>query len=505
MILEFSLEHFTDNIDARRKEFTLDRYRPLYHYQPPANWMGDPRSGIFLNGWHHMFFQHVPYQSSPPQPADGSIHWGHAASKDFIHWTDLPVALAPTPEGPDNKGCFYGNVVMNEGVPTVIYYGVRGGICIATSNDDMTTWQKSPHNPVIPTSTGDEEWKLHDPFVWKEGDYWYCINGSQIGEGRQISTSNDAGFMFRSTDMITWEYIHLLYDPGKESDLAAPNFFKLGNKHCLLFASHTRGAQYYIGTYVDNKFLPETHGRMNYTIFESVDTQDTPHDRVTSGDIMSPGSWNLYDGRRIMIVWVTEGRSREIQSTSGWSGTMSLPREISLLDDTTLEIKPLSELKSLRTDPVYLTDIYLKAGNGISIDVVGGNCIEIEAEFRSVDSGEMGLKVCCSPDGVEETVITYSYEKQTLKLDVSKSTLSSDFVGTAFQEGPLKLGVGESLQLRIFIDRSVVEVFANNRQCLTKRIYPSRSDSIGIRGFAQKRDSVIETLNVWNMNSIWPS
>ena len=496
------MNQFETYIDPRRKELAGDKFRPLYHFQPPVNWMNDPNGTIFWNGYYHLFYQ---YAEHIPEPADGSCHWAHAVSKDLIHWTDLPVALAPSPDGPDNKGCFSGCTVINNGVPTIIYYGVFGGICIATSDDDMITWKKSVHNPVIPAPTGDEEWKVHDPFVWKNGDYWYCINGSQSGEGRQIGTSHDAGFMFRSKDMITWEYMYPLYEPGKESDLAAPNFFKLANKYCLLFASHTRGAQYYIGTYANNKFVPESHGRMNYTVFEAVDTENTPHDRVTSGDIMSPGSWELYDGRRMMMVWVTEGRTREVQTSSGWSGTMSLPREISLSDDNTLEIRPLSELKSLRKDQSTLMGVHLNKDKVMSLGGVGGNCIEIEAEFQSSDSGEIGLKVCCSRDGSEETVITYSYEKQTLTLDVSKSTLSEDFVGTASQEGPLILGDGESLKLRVFIDRSVVEVFANDRQCLTKRIYPSREDSIGVRGFANKKDSTIKILNKWNMSSIWSS
>ena len=496
------MNQLSKDFDGRRKKLAADKFRPLYHYLPPSNCVGDPNGAIFLNGQYHMFFQ---YAVDIPQPADASTHWGHAVSKDLIHWTDLPVALAPSPDGPDNKGCFSGCTVINNGVPTIIYYGVFGGICIATSDDDMITWQKSVHNPVIPAPTGDEEWKVHDPFVWKKEDYWYCISGSQTGEGRQIGTSHDAGFMFRSKDMITWEYMYPLYEPGKESDLAAPNFFKLANKYCLLFASHTRGAQYYIGTYANNKFVPESHGRMNYTVFEAVDTENTPHDRVTSGDIMSPGSWELYDGRRMMMVWVTEGRTREVQTSSGWSGTMSLPREISLSDDNTLEIRPLSELKSLRKDQSTLMGIHLNKDKVMSLGGVGGNCIEIEAEFQSSDSGEIGLKICCSRDGSEETVITYSYEKQTLTLDVSRSTLSEDFVGTASQEGPLILGEGESLKLRVFIDRSVVEVFANDRQCLTKRIYPSREDSIGVRGFANKKDSTIKILNKWNMSSIWPS
>ena len=147
--MEADLNQFENYIDPRRKELAADRYRPLYHYQPPANWMNDPNGTIFWNGWYHLFYQHRPYDSGPPNPADGSCHWGHAASKDLIHWTDLPVALAPTPEGPDNRGCASGNTVINEGVPTLIYYGIYGGICTATSDDDMITWEKSPYNPCL--------------------------------------------------------------------------------------------------------------------------------------------------------------------------------------------------------------------------------------------------------------------------------------------------------------------------------------------------------------------
>ena len=123
------MNQFEKYIDPRRKKLVTDEFRPLYHFQPPVNWMNDPNGTIYWNGWYHLFYQ---YAAHIPQPADGSCHWAHAVSKDLIHWTDLPVALAPSPDGPDNKGCFSGCTVINdEGVPTIIYYGVYGGICIA--------------------------------------------------------------------------------------------------------------------------------------------------------------------------------------------------------------------------------------------------------------------------------------------------------------------------------------------------------------------------------------
>ena len=116
-----------------------------------------------------------------------------------------------------------------------------------------------------------------------------------------------------------------------------PDFFALGDKHMLLFASHERGAQYYIGTYTDLKFNPEHHGRLNFGEFT-----------LSSGNVMAP--WTLLDdqSRRICMAWISEGRSEEVQRELGWSGIMSLPMEFSLFDDHSLRIETVEELTSLR-------------------------------------------------------------------------------------------------------------------------------------------------------------
>src|SRR5688572_12844442 len=124
------------------------RHRPQYHFLPPANWMNDPNGLIQWQGQYHMF-----YQYNPNGPFHGTIHWGHAISSDLVHWEHLPIALAPTPGGPDEDGCWSGCAVDDGGVPTFIYSGARNRVeraCLATSSDGLLTWEKYPGNPIIP-------------------------------------------------------------------------------------------------------------------------------------------------------------------------------------------------------------------------------------------------------------------------------------------------------------------------------------------------------------------
>ena len=135
---EQHLEHFAP------KCVSDDPQRPFYHFLPPANWMNDPNGAIYWKGLYHLFYQH-----NPNDAAHDTIHWGHCVSEDLVHWRHLPIALAPTPGGPDRDGCYSGVAVDHDGIPTLVYHGVPDGICLATSRDDLRTWEKSPQNPVI--------------------------------------------------------------------------------------------------------------------------------------------------------------------------------------------------------------------------------------------------------------------------------------------------------------------------------------------------------------------
>ena len=212
----------------------VDHHRPTYHYLPPSNWMNDPNGLIQWRGQYHLF-----YQYNPNGAFHGTIHWGHAVSDDLVHWRDLPIALAPTPGGPDKDGVYSGCALDHDGVPTLMYTGVRPQVqCIARPADpndpDLVAWKKHPGNPVIPDSPeGMEVEGFRDPFVWQEDDGWYCIVGSGIvGTGGNI-------LLYRSQDLVHWEYLHELCrgELAKTGRMwECPNFFPLGDKHVLLIS-----------------------------------------------------------------------------------------------------------------------------------------------------------------------------------------------------------------------------------------------------------------------------
>ena len=478
-----------EQIPPLRQQMAADPYRPLYHFSAPANYLGDPNGTIFWKGKYHLF-----YQYNPDGAFDDSkrMHWGHAVSKDLVHWSDLPIALTPTPDGPDRRGCWSGGAVNNNGVPTLIYYGHPEGNCIATSDDDLIAWEKHPANPVIPYPPEGDGWRPFDPCAWQEGETWYALSGGKL-EG-----VGDTAFLCQSKDLVHWEYMHPFYisqlDKASESDCAVPDFFPIGDRYMLLFASHERGVQYYLGTYARHKFYPEHHGRMNFGNFG-----------VESGHLCA--GFTLLDGmdRRIFFGWIPEGRREVVQRSAGWAGVMSLPRVLSLCDTGTLEIEPVPELAVLRRNHRQLRNRAIASDTAHPLEEVDGACLEILATFEPNDAEVFGVKVCCSPDDNEQTLIFYRPGDNSLALDANWSSVNSDVVSRGVQRAPLELAADEPLTLHIFVDRSVIEVFANNRQCLTKRIYPARPDSQGVQLFACGGSAKLKSVDVWDMAAIWSS
>lgn len=209
-------------------------------------------------------------------------------------------------------------------------------------------------------------------------------------------------------------------------------------------------------------------------------------------------------GRRIFFGWIPEGRSDEVQRASGWAGVMSLPRVLSLRGDGMLGIEPAPELSVLRREHREYTDLVIPADSAVPLKGADGECLEVAVTFKPGAAEEYGINVRRAPDGSEETIISHSRPDGMLTLDVERSSSSSDVEGETLQVGPLSLKAGEPLELRVFVDRSVVEAFANGRQCLTKRIYPSRRDSLGVELFAKGGVATASSADVWQMGAVWP-
>jgi len=203
-------------------------------------------------------------------------------------------------------------------------------------------------------------------------------------------------------------------------------------------------------------------------------------------------------GRRIMWAWIFDEPRFGVRDKNGWSGTMSLPRVLSLGDDGQMRIDVPEEIETLRYGAFKKEDFALQSGQDLVVDDIGGNSLELYIEMESSEASAFGVKVCVSPDGQEETLIYYDAIEGKLKIDTRKS--GPDDTPKTVEAGPFELKEGERLKLRIFVDKSVVEVFANSRQAVMRRIYPSRPDSVGVSLFSTGGKTQVHALESWSIS-----
>jgi beta-fructofuranosidase len=474
-----------------------DPSRPRVHFLPPANWMNDPCGLIQWQGQYHLF-----YQYNPNGAFHSTIHWGHAVSSDLLHWTDLPIALAPTPGGADAGGCWTGCAVDHDGVPTLVYTGVHPQtVCLATGSEDLLTWQKCEGNPVIaappPGVRARAGGHFRDPYVWKEDGWWYLIIGSRV--------ENAGGLilLYRSPDLVHWEYLHPLMtgdihgqDPCRAGTMwECPNLFRLCDRHVLLFSIQATAYDhlypvYHVGTYKDQRFTPEVGGILVH------------------GEFYAPQVMYLDDGRHVLWGWIEEGCSQQASERAGWAGVMSLPLALKLQPGGRVAVEPVRELQALREQHWHFEGLELRpekgdCGSSGPLGGVRGDCLEILAEFELAESAEFGLVLRCSPDGQEQTRVVYQAAQRQIIVERDDSSSSPD-VERGECAVPVELAAGESLELHIFLDRSVLEIFCNSgRTCLTTRIYPQQPDSLGISVFARSGAAVLKAIDIWALGSIW--
>ncbi len=460
-----------------------DLHQPHYHFSPPANWMNDPNGLFQWKGQYHLF-----YQYNPNGPFHGVIHWGHAASRDLVHWVHLPPALAPTPGGPDKDGCWSGCMVDNNGTPTMIYTGVQPQVqCLAWSRDDLLTWSKYPGNPVLSAPPPQLDlvghpWDWRDPWVWREDSLWYMLVGSGI---RNVGGT---ALLYQSPDLIHWEYLQPILI-GNRAELGevweCPNLFRLGEKHVLLVSviPEFRHTYYLTGAYADHTFTPGTVGKTDW------------------GPYFYAALTMLDDrGRRLMWGWIKEGRADQAQRAAGWAGVMSLPRILSMDPAGRFRMAPAPELEALRDRHYAWTDVTLKPDSLAKLSDVSGNCLEIMAEIEPAEAGQFGFWTHSSSDKAERTLIAYDVTRQCLIVDRTSSSLSP-LVDHDLETVPLLLAAGELLKLHIFLDNSVIEIFAGNQACLTSRVYPTRPDSAGLELAACNGCARLRSLEVWSLKS----
>ncbi len=451
---------------ALREKLLSDPYRPGYHFVTPEGscMPFDPNGAIFWKGQYHLFYIF--------QDARGH-NWGHVSSMDLFHWRHHPTGLV--------SGMFSGNCFVNkEGRPTICYHQVGQGNAMAVALDDeLNEWRKLDSNPITPkTAPGDphhDRYRSWDPFGWLEGNTYYAIFG---GNRPAIARSDSlAG---------PWKYVgdlmaNAVPGVGIDEDVSCADFFSIGGKRMLLCISHRLGARYYLGEWKNEQFHPTFHEKMSWV----------------DNSFFAPESLLDDQGRRIMWAWIFDGPGFSSRQASGWSGTMSLPRVLSLGPDGMLRIAPPEEIERLRYHAQNQPSLTVPADQELALDGVGGNSIELSLEMSGPAARQYGVKVCRSPNGEEETLVYYDASEKKLKVDTNRSSLTEG--PKTIEAGPFELKSDERLQLRVFVDKSVLEVFANGRQAVMRRVYPSRTDSVGVAIFSRSGPAQVTKLQKWDI------
>ena len=492
-----------------REKLVADKHRPRYHFVPPEGRWNDINGAIFWNGRYHLgYLQKIPNAGSR---VDFSS-WQHISSRDLLHWRYHRASLREPFEGARGDYFNSGDVMEGMPVPTIITNMPRHGICIYQSHDpDLDRWVPLPQNPVIPLDPAPEDWPtrsnsrlpecvIFDPSGWKEGDTYYALIGNK---NHRPGYQGDSTSLFKSTNLVDWQYLGPFYKSDRRwteeiEDCACSNFFPFGDRHMLLMHTHQPHgrAQYYIGRYENERFHPETYGRLSHL-----------------GSLLA-GPETLVDdkGRRLFWGWIREARRDWVDT--GWSGVMSLPWHLTPAPDNTLRIDPVAELRNLRYDEVRHPDLTLAPGEERTLHGFQSDCAEIQLTIHPTHATRFGLKLLCSPDGQEETVVTYDTRRQQVIVDFDRASLDPNLTygrnprdtasATRRQIVPFALQPNEPLRIDCFIDRSVIELFINSRICITQRVYPTRPDSLQSSLFTEDHTVTAQNLVKWQMDATNP-
>ncbi len=495
----------------RRSRYTGDRRRPEFHFIPPEHWMNEPHAPLYFAGQYHLFYQHNPHG-----PYWHHIHWGHAVSPDLVHWRDLPFALAPEKDEVDPDGDWSGSAVIDDdGVPTLLFTAgdntksPNQSVAIARStfnedgDKDLVHWVKHKERVAIQEPGIGRFGEFRDPFGWKDGETWYMLVGSGI------PNYGGTALLYSSLDLIHWTYHHPFYStdlqkyPKTGEVWELPVFLPLGydqsgvEKFILLanpWYSDGRHPYYckyvfhWVGTWdrANQRFVPDDEEPQVYDLGE--------HAIGPSGMIDPQG--------RVIIFTVVFGGQTTPQQTYdlGWAHNAGLPVILKLRDNGRIGVEPLPELESLREERLVAFEHKAVDEANRLLQGIGGETLEILVRFEAGAAGRYGLKLCATPDGEEETLLLYDAGRSTLQVDRSKSSRDPS-AERGLVGGTLELE-GQPLQLRIYLDHSMLEAYANGLKSLTTRVYPSRPDALGLQLWADRRINV-ESMQVWRLGSAY--
>lgn len=457
---EMSKEDFNRFIDSP--------YREKYHFTPIINWNNDPNGLCWFKGYYHLFYQFNPFGQEW-----NNMYWGHAASRDMIHWKHLPVVLEPQEEILDNMqikgGAFSGSALPmgdevyfyltrhigphEDGWNTVQYQTM-------TKSKDMIHFEAEKE--IIREKPEGTNYDFRDPKTIKIGDRYYLVLGACVDEKGTF-------LLYESENAQDWSYkCPLITEETPIRTIECPDFFPLDDKYVATGAwmSHYdeygrfQQCRYYVG---------EWKG-------ESLDVQ--AQQWVDFGSNCYAGQSFEHEGRRIFIGWISDFYGEHIAQENGAYGSMTLPRELHVKNNH-VYTTPVEEVYHLQGNMVYEG-----CANEIKVENIANNCYYATARFK--ESGNFNILL--GKDGDKSVSLSSYRGKVFLKMSGVKS-----------EEVQFVSSVSECRNVEIFVDGRTIEVYLNDGEDVGTRLFYNSSPQ-GV--FEMESEKAVE-VKICEMKSIW--
>ncbi len=481
----------SDSFDTSKKDY----YHPSYHHTPPYGWMNDPNGMFYKDGTYHLYYQYNPFGSKW-----GNMYWGHATSRDLIHWQTHEPALAR-----DTLGhIFSGSAVIDRmgtagfGKDAILaYYTAHRSLggkqwqaqCLAYSTDNGMTYTKYQGNPILTPFDGVADFRDPKVFWYAPREAWYMI----------VSADKEMRF-YRSEDLKKWNYVSAFGEGygARPNQFECPDFFELpmpetGERKWVMLVNSNPGCpfggsatEYFIGTFDGETFTPDTEPE----VARWLDFGKDHYAFVTFHGVKE---------RILGIPWTSNWQYANVTPFKQSRGMNGLPRELFLFSSagrSYVGSRPAREVTTLRREQILQPDLMLRDSvlfSNLMKDYAGD--FELELEFTPDPTvGRVGVTLL-NEEG--DSLPVYLDMKQgRVVMDRTRSGIT-DFGEKATpheresgdwrqREGlnyhndfalstwaPLELCVRRSYRLRLFIDRSLAELFVEDgRIAMTNLIFP---------------------------------
>lgn len=447
-------------------------YREQYHFGPWANWINDPNGLCWYEGRYHMF-----YQFNPHGQEWSNMYWGHAVSRDLVHWTHLPVVFQPQDEILENPETLKGGAFSGCAVPyddkVVFYLTYHRGPHTDGPETLQEQWMTQSRDmihfddavQIISDKPKGVSFDFRDPKVISIGDAWYMVLGSKIEDEAAI-------LLYKSADGKQWDYLHpLLTEAQREIRcFECPDFFMLDGKMVAMGAwmehydeqKRYQMSRWYAGDWDEEQMILEQSGWYDF-----------------GSNCYAMQSFEQED-RRISIGWISDFYGEHVEVPGGAYGSMTIPRQLHLKDNR-LYMTPVEEIYSLKDQVIY-------EGKYVpSLVEIPNNSYYSRVTFTR----NVPFTILLGRKGEKQIVFTNGPEGAGLKTS-----------GTKSENIFFKADVKEVRELEIFVDRRVVEVYINQGEAAgTKLFY--QSSKKGCFMMECDQPEAVEEMQITAMKSIW--